>query len=1098
MNFEVYAYRNIEELKGVFNAVAALMGGADFLGLMRTLALVMILSLALVVLAGRGRMENFWQWVFMVAILHGVLFVPKTNVIFVDRTGSQPTQVVANVPIGLAALAHTVSKIGDWTTRAFETVFSLPDDIKFQSSGMMFGQRVQQEMRFLKIISSPLSADFNAWYRECVVPEIALTNGAILDDVMQAPDAWAALNGRTNPALYVTISDTLMNCQQAYDNLTQRFNAESRTVLDRFATALLPGNPAAVTKVSNVINATDSLFLGISRSAVDAIRQGIVGMALLDAHCNVFAESNNPAKAAACLAQVSSIRSANAAYTVMAKVAESSMPKLRNAIELVQYAIAPIILLIAVVSGHYAIRVLRTYAMSLVWIQPWPPLYAVVHYIMTVKARQLAQMTQSNGGAMEWLSMIDGVMMSDQAVAGMLVVAIPPIAAALVKGGEVGLQAVAGLVTPPRSAEKEAAEIARGNYTAGQINAAPTVNYAASPTPVMALRGADGSYTYTHPDGSVTYSAATAMDKASFKVSSAGREARSLNKSSGEAETAAAGEVVSATKTFGTAIQRGIEFARSHLRETGNETRWGIDNAAEVAKAAEEAKRIQDNYLKEHGVNERLSAAIKGTAAVIAQTPELINKVSPVKLKGELAAVLGSETDAAYVAKHALDLARTQGYSEAVRTVARAARSDAFSEAEKSSTGAKDSVQALTTEGLQRMEQASASIQRSLAYRELASQVKEHGVTVDQDLTTRVMNRLMKERATIDGHTYNGFRKEEVDALMRQNNPEMRAMVERIADEETAALMKEKFGELKTPEDVRKFFERGKAAIPGADDVAAQGKQWLGGVQGAAAHAGVDPRAGVGSQLPQQVAATQERAEQAIGAGRGQVQAEGKPLEDRVRNQTAPGTQPLLGLAATNAAAQILPDGASRLMMEKLPGVNMSVGVPGSAVAEAAAERSRQGHPRDPVKESLLRIDDAIDRGVSAVLPGPVNYVLDQAKSLGEQKIGEMVGTQQPPVQPGGFGVPEQPGTGKTLEGSPDALRRTWGHGEGVARDLLNDDGLPQEPQAGPGNPLAGSPGQSNLGKLFGSGKKPAPVQSQPAEGGGDQRKGDVPPPSNR
>ena len=44
MNFEVYAYWNIEELTATFNAVAALMGSGDYLGLLRTLALVGILD----------------------------------------------------------------------------------------------------------------------------------------------------------------------------------------------------------------------------------------------------------------------------------------------------------------------------------------------------------------------------------------------------------------------------------------------------------------------------------------------------------------------------------------------------------------------------------------------------------------------------------------------------------------------------------------------------------------------------------------------------------------------------------------------------------------------------------------------------------------------------------------------------------------------------------------------------------------------------------------------------------------------------------------------------------------------------------------------
>jgi hypothetical protein len=75
-----------------------------------------------------------------------------------------------------------------------------------------------------------------------------------------------------------------------------------------------------------------------------------------------------------------------------------------------------------------------------------------------------------------------------------------------------------------------------------------------------------------------------------------------------------------------------------------------------------------------------------------------------------------------------------------------------------------------------------------------------------------------------------------------------------------------------------------------------------------------------------------------------------------------------MGIAGTNAVAQIAPDGVSRAMMEKLPGIDMSVGTPGSAVAEAGAERSRQGRPADPVWNSIdSRLEGAVKRGEAAV-----------------------------------------------------------------------------------------------------------------------------------
>jgi conjugal transfer mating pair stabilization protein TraG len=165
VNFEIYAYWNTLELVNVFNAIAAITGSGDFNGLLRTLALVMMIGLVLAVLAGKSKQEDFWRWVIILALMHGMLLVPKSNVMIVDRTGTNPAQVVANVPIGLAALAHGTSKIGDWLTTAFETVFSLPDDVQLRKTGTLFGHRVMLERLGSQFASPVLMRNLDEFYR---------------------------------------------------------------------------------------------------------------------------------------------------------------------------------------------------------------------------------------------------------------------------------------------------------------------------------------------------------------------------------------------------------------------------------------------------------------------------------------------------------------------------------------------------------------------------------------------------------------------------------------------------------------------------------------------------------------------------------------------------------------------------------------------------------------------------------------------------------------------------------------------------------------------------------------------------------------------
>jgi hypothetical protein len=84
----------------------------------------------------------------------------------------------------------------------------------------------------------------------------------------------------------------------------------------------------------------------------------------------------------------------------------------------------------------------------------------------------------------------------------------------------------------------------------------------------------------------------------------------------------------------------------------------------------------------------------------------------------------------------------------------------------------------------------------------------------------------------------------------------------------------------------------------------------------------------------------------------------------------------------------------SEWMMAELPGVNMSIGTHGAAVAEAAAERSQSGKPADPVMRGISTANSAIEKGVAAAIPKPVDDALDQIEAAGEQKVGEIIGTR--------------------------------------------------------------------------------------------------------
>src|SRR5207244_3383539 len=95
-----------------------------------------------------------WQWLASVLLVYSILFVPKVTVGIVDKLGTQPVQVVSNVPFGVAFFGNLTSTIGNTLTEVFETAFqTLPGpaqqsaDLTYQRHSVMFGNTLIKRTR---------------------------------------------------------------------------------------------------------------------------------------------------------------------------------------------------------------------------------------------------------------------------------------------------------------------------------------------------------------------------------------------------------------------------------------------------------------------------------------------------------------------------------------------------------------------------------------------------------------------------------------------------------------------------------------------------------------------------------------------------------------------------------------------------------------------------------------------------------------------------------------------------------------------------------------------------------------------------------------
>jgi conjugal transfer mating pair stabilization protein TraG len=232
--FEIYAYGNVDTLTGVFNAIAAIMGGADYFGLIQTVAITGVLVAAFAGLFTPGRFAG-WGWFIGFMLVYNAMFLPKVDVVVVDKLGSQPPVAVGNVPIGVAFFGHYTSRVGDVMTRFFETAFQvipdtnaqLPAELAYQKNGVMFGNRLIQASRAATIGDPQLRTDLIAYVYNCTVYD--LQDGTIDPAAFsQSTDIWS-LMGNPNPARFSTWGTPVQvdTCPNVYTQLANRLPRKS-------------------------------------------------------------------------------------------------------------------------------------------------------------------------------------------------------------------------------------------------------------------------------------------------------------------------------------------------------------------------------------------------------------------------------------------------------------------------------------------------------------------------------------------------------------------------------------------------------------------------------------------------------------------------------------------------------------------------------------------------------------------------------------------------------------------------------------------------------------------------------------------------------
>lgn len=583
--FVFYAYWNGNQIRDLFEGLVSVTAGSDFVQLAAFLVVTGLVA-ALLIGAVKGEGKHVISYFACAVLFWFVAIVPKASVVIED-VRSHTVYNVDNVPLSMAFFASVSSRIGHWLTQAYETAFIPADVAKYSSFGAVYPQRVMEVLQRTGPVTVQGRETLQSVLKNCVLPEVVLDSRKA-DQAMASSDLWTMIksDGWVNPARLAVMPDgSVVKCPQAVAELEQVLTTVELPALKRWVGVKLdPEATNPTTSIAASITQTESLLLGISRSAESSLKHSLMLTALPKVMSGHAVTVAGPAAMASTLARAQGNLAGEINYRTMAKMAEDALPKIRNALEFVVIAMFPVVALIALVSGTGMANVVRSYITLLLTVQLWPALSSVVNYLVIAHdLHPFTLLAQNFGGSsLQAATMIRETGASSQAIAGALLCAVPVISYALVRAGDMAVgQLVGGLMQPAQSAAtSQGASIAAGNISQGNVSVS---NVSANN---VSSNKSDASVRSTDPGMVVTQSGY------------------------GTVTRAADGEVTGLQRTavnFGVGSQMQQSYVRGHLASNVGQTSTVTTDAARFSfsQSASSSDTTQQNFA--HALKDALS-----------------------------------------------------------------------------------------------------------------------------------------------------------------------------------------------------------------------------------------------------------------------------------------------------------------------------------------------------------------------------------------------------------------------------------------------------------------------------------------------------------
>ena len=281
--YEIYTQGGGVYIVDILNGVAALVGGENYITTMEISGMVALFLVAVRVAFG-GQFKQTAIWIGSFTVLYNVLMLPKVTVNVVDRLNpTLPASIVANVPYGLAFSASLISEMGTKLTEMTEEIYTLPDDLQYQRTGMIFGSQLMAKTTQIKIVDSVFADNMNKFAQQCIFYDLLLHRYHI-NDLKAAENIWQFLTVDNFQSSLRGIfyhdgsSSSYKTCSQTAALLSTQWPAQITKAQNVYAPQLYPGKTPSAAKALLIsqLPVSHEYLIGVSRDASSILQQNMM------------------------------------------------------------------------------------------------------------------------------------------------------------------------------------------------------------------------------------------------------------------------------------------------------------------------------------------------------------------------------------------------------------------------------------------------------------------------------------------------------------------------------------------------------------------------------------------------------------------------------------------------------------------------------------------------------------------------------------------------------------------------------------------------------------------------------------------------------